>query len=77
MTVSISVFFTIFLVFCLKKIDLFSLISFYPVKLQQGKEADAIVSKVTCNACLLGHYFRFIDTFPEKTDTLTMVFETI
>ena len=47
MTVSISVFFAIFLLFCLKKIDLFSMISFYPVKLQLGKETDVTVSKVT------------------------------
>ena len=47
-------FFVLFLLFCLKKNDLVWMINFYPVKLQLGREIDAIVSKVTIkwNICM-------------------------
>ena len=56
--------------------NLVAAIGFYPVKLQLGKETDAIGSKFTIKwkICMsFGHYFRFIDTFPEKTDAFTVV----
>ena len=47
MTDSISEFFSLFLLFWLKKNDLVSAIGFYSVKLQLEKAAHAIVFEVT------------------------------